>query len=86
MAGRVLTIRNSESRAQQKTVSRVGIANSCKSVPGGLAGGDGGQRHPRREGAVTAAQPTGDGGPADGNTVGEEGVTVLLAGVFSSLK
>lgn len=41
MAGRVLTIRNSESRAQQKPVSRLGIANSCKSVPGGLAGGDG---------------------------------------------
>lgn len=52
----------------------------------GRVRGDGGQRHHRQEGAVTAAQPTGDGGPADGNTVGEEGVTVLLAGVFSSLK
>lgn len=51
--------------------------------------GDGCQSHHKREGAVAVAQPTGGSGPADGtvgNTVGREGVTVLLAKEFPLLR
>lgn len=54
-----------------------------------MASEDGCQRPHKREGVVTVAQPTSDGAPADGtvgNTMGKEGVTVLLAEVFSSLR
>lgn len=91
MAGRVLTIKKLGEQSSAEACVQAGNRQQLQKRPRGSGRwgrvrGDGGQRHHRREGAVTAAQPTGDGGPADGNTVGEEGVTVLLAGVFSSLK